>query len=159
MVIKYKDDFAIWNIVEVLSFNDFTKLYKIYYDKYKTKDSMDEYLWSVRLLRNAAAHNSCLLNSLRTPYNYKIKPNKKVINYLSRMEKVSKEVRRSRMKNPVIHDFVVTLYVFNNVITSRKIKHITMEELKNIIDNRLSCNKDYFEKEQILKSNYQIIIL
>lgn len=84
LVLKYKGDFAIWNIVEILSFNDFTKLYQMYYRKYKNKDSMGRFLWSVRLLRNAAAHNSCLLNSLRTPYNYDVIPNKRVINYLSK---------------------------------------------------------------------------
>ena len=154
LVIKYKGNFAIWNIVEVLSFNDFTKLYQMYYRKYKNKESMGTFLWSVRLLRNAAAHNSCLLNSLRTPYNYTVIPNKRVINYLSRIDGISRTARGSRMKNPVMHDFIVALYVFNNVISSKKVREITMTELKDLVDNRMPRNKEFFEKNQILTAHY-----
>lgn len=154
LVLKYKGNFAIWNIVEVLSFNDFTKLYQMYYKKHKNKDSVGNFLWSVRLLRNAAAHNSCLLNSLRTPYNYTVIPNQKVINYLSKIDGISRTARGSRMKNPIMHDFIVTLYVFNNVISSKKIREITMTELKDLIDNRMSRNKEFFEKNQTITSHH-----
>ena len=52
--------------------------------------------------------------------------------------------RGNSMKNPVMHDFIVTLYVFNNVISSKKIKEITLTELKNLIDNIMPRNKDFF---------------
>lgn len=154
LVLKYKDNFAIWNIVEVLGFSDFTKLYQMYYGKYKSKDSMANFLWSVRLLRNASAHNSCLLNSLRTPYKYTVTPNLKVINYLSKIDGISRTARGSRMKNPVMHDFIVTLYVFNNVISSKKVRKITMTELKELVDNRMPSNKEFFEKNQMLTAHY-----
>ena len=154
LVLKYKGDFAIWNIVEVLSFNDFTKLYQMYYKKYWNRESMGAFLWSIRLLRNAAAHNSCLLNSLRTPYRYNIRPNQRVINYLSKIENISRTARGSRMTNPVMHDFIVTLYVFNKVISSKKVKEITMTELKDLVDNRMPRNKDFFEKNQVLIAHY-----
>ncbi|RXM74055.1 Abi family protein [Clostridium tetani] len=154
LVVKYKGDFAIWNIVEILSFNDFTKLYQMYYGKYKNKDSMGRFLWSVRLLRNAAAHNSCLLNSLRTPYNYDVIPNKMVINYLSKVKGISRTARGNRMRNPVMHDFIVTLYVFNNIASSKEIKVSTMTELKDLVDNRISRNKEFFKKNQILTAHY-----
>ncbi|WP_353892918.1 Abi family protein [Proteinivorax hydrogeniformans] len=154
LVRKYKDEFAIWNIVEVLSFNDFTKLYHIYYRKYNTKGSVEKLLWSVRLLRNAAAHNSCLLNSLRTPYNYQIRPNEKIKHYITKIDGVGREARKNRMRNPVMHDFVVTLYVFNNIITSKRIREITMLELKEFTDDRMTRNKSYFNKNQLLISHY-----
>ena len=154
LVLKYRNSFAIWNIVEVLSFYDFTKLYEVYYKKHNNKNSLERYLWSVRLLRNAAAHNGCLLNSLRTPYNYTVYPNREVINYLSKIKSISRTARRSRMKNPVMHDFIVTLYVFNNVISSKEVKRITMIELKGLLDNRMRRNKEFFNKNQILMANY-----
>lgn len=155
LVTKYKGKLAIWNIVEVLSFGDFTKLYKVYYKKYKTKGSMDDYLWSVQLLRNAAAHNSCLLNSLRIPYsNKRVNPNKDILRFISQIDGISREARKSKMKNPVIHDFVVTLFVFNNVATSEKIKKKTMEEFKDLIDGRFIANKEFFRKNQLIISYY-----
>lgn len=40
LILKYKDNFAVWNIVEVLSFGDFIRLYEMYYEKYKSDKSM-----------------------------------------------------------------------------------------------------------------------
>ncbi|MDD4569461.1 MAG: Abi family protein [Tepidanaerobacteraceae bacterium] len=157
LIIKYKGNFAIWNIVEALSFGDFTKLYQLYYSKYETKGSMEKYLWSVRFLRNAAAHNSCLLNSLRIPYSKKVKPNMRIMNFLSKIDGISREARNSKMKNPVVHDFVVTLFVFNNVTTSEKIKKKTMEELKGLIDGRFIANKEFFRKNQLIISYYDFV--
>ena len=155
LILRYKGDFAIWNIVEVLDFNNLIKLYQIYYEKYKSKDSIEKYLWSVRFLRNAAAHNSCLLNSLRTPYNGEVTPNKRVLNQLSKIDGISREARYNRMRNPVMHDFIVTLYAYNSIITSKKVKKITMSELKDLVDIRLTTNKDYFEKNQLITSYYE----
>lgn len=128
----------------------------MYYEKYNSKENIGEYLWSVNFLRNAAAHNNCLLNSLRNPYS-KISRNKKIINYLSTIEGISREARSSKMVNPVIHDFVVALYVFNNIKASRLIKKRNMMELKDIIDNRLTDNKNYFETNQLVVSHYKFI--
>lgn len=58
------------------------------------------------------------------------------------------------MKNPVMHDFIVTLYVFNKIISSKKIKKITLTELKDLIDNRMPRNKEFFEKNQVLLAHY-----
>ncbi|WP_077370001.1 Abi family protein [Anaerosalibacter sp. Marseille-P3206] len=157
LVTKYKGNFAIWNIVEAIGFGDFTKLYRIYYEKYKTKGSMEKHVWSVRFLRNAAAHNSCLLNSLRTPYSKKINPNMEVINFISKIDGISRKTRQDKMRNPIIHDFVVTLYIFNNIATSEGIKRNTMEELKNLIDNRFTANKEFFEKNQLIISYYDFV--
>lgn len=157
LVLKYKDNFAIWNIVEVLSFGDFTKLYYIYYKKYRTKGSMENHLWSVRFLRNAAAHNNCLLNSLRIPYSKEINPNMKVMNIISRVSGISRESRQSKMKNPIIHDFIVSLYVFNNIVTSEGIKKNYMNELKDFVDNRMIRHKEYFQDSQLIISYYKFV--
>ena len=61
------------------------------------------------------------------------------------------------MSNPLINDFVVTLYVFNNIVTSNELKKHTMDKLKNMIANRFTRNKEYFEKNQVIISNYHFI--
>lgn len=157
LVIKYKEDFAIWNIVEVLSFGDFTKLYQLYYEKYETLGSVEQHLWSVRFLRNAAAHNSCLLNSLKTPYSRKIIPNKEVNIFISKIDGISPDVRKRRMVNPVIHDFIVTLYVFNKISTSKALKMSTNTELKDLLDNRFINKSEFFETNQLIVSYYKFV--
>ena len=147
--------FAIWNIIEVLGFSDFTKLYRLYYNKYPNRNSMQNCLWSVRILRNAAAHNSCLLNSLKIPYNYNSSANSIVNQYISRIKGIGRVSRNNKMQNPIMHDFVVTLYVFNHIITSTIIKKDTMDELRELMDNTITKNKIYFKKNTMLKSHYE----
>ena len=118
---------------------------------------MERHVWSVRFLRNAAAHNNCLLNSLRIPYSKEIKPNKEVMNFISKIDGISREARKNKMKNPVIHDLVVTLFIFNNIVTSNGIKKNTMQELKDLVDNRFVKNKDFFKKNQLIISYYDFI--
>lgn len=121
LISKCDGEFAIWNIVEILSFGDIIKLYELYYKKYKTDNSMEKYLWSIKFLRNAAAHNNCLLNSLKTPYNVRIKPNREMNTFISKIPGIKTDSRIKKMKNPIIHDFLVTLYVFHNIISSEGI--------------------------------------
>ena len=61
------------NLIEVLSFGDFVRLYTLYDREYGNHNKgLIQCLYAVRCLRNAAAHNNCLLNSLRLPYTRKI---------------------------------------------------------------------------------------
>ena len=61
------------------------------------------------------------------------------------------------MGNPVVHDFVVTLYVFHKIISSEGVKNNTMLELKELFDKRMVRNKHYFEKNQIITSHYKFM--
>lgn len=156
LIRKYGTDLAIWNLVEVLSFGDLIKLYSMYYDKYKDKRDIRSLLWSVKFLRNAAAHNSCLLNTLRVPYTG-IRSNKQVNTYISKIEEIKPEERRKKMQNPIIHDFIVTIYVFYIIVKSNTTKKNALIKLKKIIDERFTENKEYFSKNQIIRTNYKFV--
>lgn len=161
IVAKYDSDFAIWNIVEVLDFGDFIKLYRLYYEKYSyrypTKGSVESCLWSVKFLRNAAAHNNCLLNNLSFSHPFRFQKNKQVSHYISRIPGIKKDFKNRRMKNLIIHDFVVMLYVFNEIVRSYKIKQKVLSDIKHFVDVRLVRNKQYFENNDLMKSNYRFI--
>ena len=154
---KYLDRPAIWNLVEMISFGDFIKLYEFYYNKYKTKDNYANSLWSVKCLRNAAAHNNCIINTLKNPYNIHIKKNSKVTTYISSIQGLTKENRKNKMKNPIIHDFVVSLYVFHRLVNSNSTKRKFICELNDILEGRFLENKEYFSKNFIIVDNYKFI--
>lgn len=156
LIEKHDGAFAVWNIIEVLSFGDFTMLYRLYYEKYQGEKSLGEYLGSIKFLRNAAAHNNCLLNTLKMPYGITIKRNKQLSNFISQIPEINSNSRNKKMKNPVIHDFVALLYVFNEV-AGVNIKKYTMQELQDFINDRVPRQKDYFEKNEIIKSHYKFI--
>lgn len=107
------DCYALWEIVEVISFGEFIELYQLYYSLYPSKNNdFSSYLWSIKFLRNAAAHNNCLLNSLKAPYSISIHKTKDILFEISKIKTVSQKSREKWMANPVIHDFVILVYVY-----------------------------------------------
>lgn len=72
LIHKYENNWAAWNLIEVISFGDFIRLYEFYYLLYPEQDNeiVSDLIWSLKFIRNASAHNNCLLNTLRKPYAY-----------------------------------------------------------------------------------------
>lgn len=140
------DNYALWEIVEVLSFGNFIDLYQLYYLKYPSKNEFSSYLWSLKFLRNAAAHNNCLLNSLKAPYNVILHKNKDILFHISKIKTISEKSRNTWMQNPVVHDFIILVYVYLNVIKSYGIKQNGINQLKWLFEERLPRHKEYFSK-------------
>lgn len=157
MIEHYKDSFSIWNIVEVLSFGHFAMLYDWFYTRHPMKDSMTNMLLPIKSLRNAAAHNNCLINKMSPPYSLEIEPNQKVNRFVSGIPGISGKTRQKKMANPVVHDFVVLLYTFDRVVTSEKTKEKTYQELKELFDVRITKHKDYYYNNAGLVSSYEFM--
>ena len=158
LIEKYNEDFAIWNIIEVISFGDFIDLYEFYYSRYDNKYKLSGKLLPIKWLRNAAAHNNCLLNSLLPPYSKEISPNKNVMNTISRIKYMPKKTRESKMKNPIIHDFVVLLDVYCTIINSSRTINYGLKTLSDFLKVRCLERKEYFEKNDTIKSSYEFLI-
>ncbi len=118
---------------------------------------MSDYMLAVKFLRNSAAHNNCLLNSLRKPYSKEFNPTKKIMTFVSRIDGISVEERKKRMYNPVVHDFVVTLFVYYKVVNSERARKVTIKELEELLENRFLENKNYFDKNEVIKAYYIFI--
>ena len=116
------DDYALWEIVEVLSFGYFIDLYQLYYSKYPSKIEFSSFLWSIKFLRNAAAHNNCLLNSIKSPYNVILHKNKDILFEVSKIKTISEKSRTTWMQNPVVHDFIILVYVYLNLIKRKRLR-------------------------------------
>ena len=157
LIDKYKDNFAIWNLIEVISFGEFIELYEYYYSFYENKYNINGKLLPIKWLRNAAAHNNCLLHKLVPPYSKDIVPNQQIMRKLSQIKYMPRKTRESKMKNPIIHDFVVLLDVYCTIIKSKKTVAYGIKILSDFINNRCLKHKDYFENNDVLKSNYEFL--
>lgn len=155
--------FALWNIVEVLSFGDLIHLYTFYYERNTNRRMETQHitnlLWSARMLRNAIAHDNCLLNSLKNGYsNAQFNWNKLLNTFIQKhIPSISSKTRKKRLSNPVVHDFVATLHLFNEIVLSKEVKKERMDELHNFIHIRCLSHKEYFEKNTIISSTYSFI--
>ena len=167
LIYKYHSDWPIWAIIEVLTFGDFIKLFQFYYSMYPDSEAskINNYLWSTKFIRNAAAHNNCLLNSLRIPYvhthlskNNRIIPTKSLQASLGNIKGLSKNAKKRVLSNPVTHDFIASLFLFDLVCKSSPMKSDIYNKLIDLMKVRFLRHKEYFEKDLLLVSSYRFII-
>ena len=150
------DSYALWELVEVMSFGKFIDLYQLYYSTYPSKEKdFTSYLWSIKFLRNAAAHNNCLLNSLKAPYHVTIHKTKDILFELSKIKGISSNTREKWMSNPVIHDFVILVFVYVKLIKSPGIKQKGIQNLLWLFNERMPAHKEYFEKNNTITESYK----
>lgn len=158
------EEYAVWNLVELLSFGKFVELYTIYYQEYKNLNYSD-YLQSIKFLRNAAAHSNCLLSSIMKPKGEKkFRKTIKLTNALALAQKeISSHARVKYMAYPVFHDFVALLFVYNDLLkesANRTMRDRAMNELNRFwreTDGRCLRHKEYFEKNQVITEAYKFI--
>lgn len=157
LIEKYKDRFPIWAFVEVLSFGDLINFCDTYYRKYPSKSIHVGTLRIVKFLRNAAAHNNCLINNLADHSGSHFTQNRMVNSFVATIDGISAKSRTKKMGNRSVHDFVVMLCCFNSVVTSSGIKKHKIQKLKDLLDKRFVLHKDYFTDNAVLRSNYEFV--
>ncbi len=163
LIHKFKeneDEIPIWKIIETLSFGKFIELYNLYYGIYGGRN-YSSFLGSIKFLRNAAAHNTCLLNSIRKPYKTKINKTMDIMNILAGIKGIPSSYKK-KMQNPVIHDFVVMLFVYNDLLNhpaNRDLRAEGMAKVNELFKETFVRNKEWFEKNVVLKENYEFICL
>lgn len=149
---KYQNNLALWNLVEILSFGDFLKFYKFYFDKYGNGEYKKIYslAYCVRILRNASAHNNCILNTLKRPYNDRFKPNKHLQTSLAKMPK---STRQKINTNPALHDFIALIMLFNRLCASVRMKRARQKDCL-ILLKRFKKNRHYFSDNNFIASQF-----
>ncbi len=161
LINKYENRFAMWNIVEVLSFNDFHELYRQFYIKHgkqlcgKPTGPYTFLINPVRMLRNAAAHNNCLINSLKLPYvsEDKFNNNPEVSSFFGQ-HGIKNRSLNTNMSKPLVHDFCVMLHLYYQIAPKNAKAH-TFYDLRELFENRFKRNKEYYQnKNTTLLSAY-----
>lgn len=157
------EGYAVWNAVEVLSFGQLSNLYRLYSirnDGWNQK--ICNLLFPAKSIRNAAAHNNCLLNSLLHPYSAPQSPlriTKQIDSYVSRIPELKKsKSRKTKLSNPVIHDFIALLFLFDKVCTSERTKFYTYKHLYKHFHGTFIRNAAYFEDNATILSTYEFVV-
>lgn len=157
LIRKYEGHFAVWNIVEVLSFGDFLNLCEVYYSKYPKGAVKVGTYRIVKFLRNAAAHNNCLINNLADNSGEGFSQNREANAYIASIKGISSKTRSKKMGNRFIHDFVVMLYCFDSIVSSRGVKKHQISKLQQLLDERFVKHREYFSDNMLLRSNYEFV--
>lgn len=145
-------DCPVWVFTETVSFGTFINFYLFYYDKYPNEKAIPRNIInSVRSLRNACAHNNCIMHDLhRTPKN--TQPPTEISKFVMQIHDIKSAQRRNKLSNQFILEFVTTVYVFSKVV-SEDLKRTTIKELKSFGEKRLLKNIAYFERQPLIESS------
>ena len=154
---KYGGNYPIWAFIELITFGRLVSLYQfIAYkiDDFKMQKDIN-LLKDIRELRNACAHNNCILNDLRTNTTDK-SPHFGIIFDLEKIG-ISKTVRDKKLSNMRIKQIVSLLYLNRVTITSGGILRHQKDELYKLAD-RIKYSISYYDGNEIVQTNLNFII-
>lgn len=153
---KYKEEYPVWVFIEIIPFGRLANFYMFLANKLNNKDMIDEayLLKNVRELRNACAHNNCILNDLHTG-NANHKANYNILRELSNMNMSSERISK-RMSNVRIQQIVTLLYLSKKVITSRGVLQYHSEIL-NSLKQRIEHHLDYYSYNLLITGSFTFL--
>lgn len=156
LIRRHTGQFAVWSMVEILSFGDLLNLCDLYYSKYKSKINISNYR-IVKFLRNAVAHNNCLINNLSDNSGKDFSQNRMANRVVSDIAGISDKVRCKKMGNRFVHDFVVMLCCYNEIVSSDDVKQHRIQALKEFMEVRCTRHRDWFSGNALICSNYEFL--
>ena len=110
---KKIENIPIWEFLEIITFGELVNFFEFFTNKYNLSDKKYVFiLREINKLRNAVAHNSCVLSELDKKDNSH-RADTLVINYLKECG-IGKENRDNKLNNSRIRQITYTLYLFNN---------------------------------------------
>lgn len=128
---KYKDNTPIWFFVEHIQFGDLCWFVEFLYTKknYKEFEDLNSVIKLVKNIRNKAAHNSPILNTIVVKNQMGGGDKNKRIVEFAKKHGVKKNTIKNRLTNYNTHDLLAMFYVYKKVVTSDGMKRHRIQEL------------------------------
>ena len=147
-------DCPLWVFLELLSMGNFLFLYQYVVDNYNTtlpcfpKGIVNP----VKDLRNACAHNNCLLTDLHPQKD--TYPSREIVKFISNNGAIGGDSRKKKLSSRPILDFSCLLYMMNQVLAPEVLASCKAE-LYDIIKNEMLPYGSYYRKNDLLLSSYR----
>lgn len=146
-----------WHFMEMASFGDFIAFFKFLFFDSEERDRLKRcpnvaadmqnaqhikrLLFPAKTLRNAAAHNDCLLNELKRRMK---EPIKSIHKYLIELDDISKLTIDKAWQIPAVHDYASLLICYELLVPNGETKvRVAREMLESA--NSFSENLSYYE--------------
>jgi hypothetical protein len=106
-------------------------------------------LSEVSQLRNACAHNSCIINNLRgerlttSTGGNEAGPSRLVVNTLKSLSQ-HRDARRAKLRNERIRQIVTAIVFHSEIVTSAPVREHRAGELRELSD-RMTRHLDYYD--------------
>ena len=151
---KKLENIPVWEFLEIITFGELINFFDFFTKTYSLDDN--KYIFILReinKLRNAVAHNSCVLSELDKKDNTH-GADTLIINYLKECG-IGKENRKNKLKNSRIRQITYTLYMFNIIVSSEGVKGNVKHEVSKLFYGRIILNRKYYNNNGLLKSIYE----
>jgi abortive infection bacteriophage resistance protein len=168
-------DLPIWHFIEVIQFGHLIFFCRHFYDSLKNeidKSSLNNYvtldrehkvyariqnaLHNVKCLRNAAAHNNCIL----LLGDNRAARQKGTLDFLlhEKIYSITDEAKiRKILRNRTINDLTTSLWVFDKLCLSEGIRRNTFAELNELLGGRFVRHCNYYADNSLLIEKYQFM--
>ena len=154
---KKLENIPVWEFLEIITFGELENFYELFAKEYELKEEIKNIfiLREIGKLRNAVAHNSCVLSDLDKKDN-SFTPDFKIIKFLKECG-IGKETRSNKLSNSRIRQITYTLYMFNEIVTSEGIKKNINEDINELFFNNNELLKSVYEYfKKIIEKNYVV---
>ena len=157
---KYGSDLGVWNYLEIIQFGDLIEFAKFFYKRNTNIefDAIKDALFNAKFLRNAAAHNNCMLADLKDNIST---PQKQIVDEIYRRQIFKRRTRNyieNNMKNRVLNDFITTIFIYDKICKSKQMKQYCFKELLELISTRFIRNKSYYIKASTIRKRYMFML-
>lgn len=150
---KKIENIPIWEFLEIITFGELVNFFEFYTREYNLDDNKYVFiLREINKLRNAVAHNSCVLSELDKKDNLH-RVDTLIINYLKECG-IGKENRNNKLANSRIRQITYTLYMFNIIVSSEGVKNNVKHDITKLFYGRIILNNKYYTNNGLLKSIY-----
>ena len=151
---KKLENIPVWEFLEIITLGELVNFYDFFSKEYQLKKEIKNIfiLREIVKLRNAVAHNSCVLCDLDKKDN-EYAPDFKIVNYLNSCG-IGKETRDNKLSNSRIKQMTYTLYMFNEIVTSEGVKRNVITDINELFYERIILHKEYYNNNELLKSIY-----
>ncbi len=146
-------NYPIWVYLEVIPFGEFVNFYKYYYKKYPYGGFSSDLLYNVRDIRNASAHNNCIIHDLINKNGYY---KSELVNILdSLLPNTRRRTIQNRLKNNSVQDFIALLIAVEKVIKSEELKSYYLKSIKELFDVRMIRDSYLYKSSPALNQMYE----
>lgn len=151
---RYDGNYPVWAFVEIIPLGSFIHFYGFCADRLKRRDLKNDYylLTAVRKLRNAAAHNNCILHDMGAK-DSKYQTNFGVSQALS---SISKSTRNNKLKNIRMQQIVTLLYTHSIIVTSNGVHMAERDALANFV-SRMYRHIEYYVGNDVILTNFDFL--
>lgn len=157
LISHYPDyGYPTWAFIELISFGTFCHFYKFCAERFDDRDMQNDFylLQSVKALRNAAAHNNCLLHKLTSQSDWHPQ---NAVQQAVRDLGISRNTSRKRLRNDLLQQVATALYMHKE-LASEGVRGKRAKSLSKLL-KRMNRNVDeyYSAKDNPIKSSFEFI--